>query len=93
MCSYGESWDTAALMASRRPPVPVIMFTAHGGAAAEAQENTSARSRAARFASLVPKPFALDELVGAVGLATGCSVRPGEYEMLSVQILGGTGRS
>ena len=75
---YGESWDTAAWMASRLPPVPVIMFTAHSSAATEAQENTSARSQAARFTSLVPKPFALDELVGAVSLATRRSVRPGE---------------
>ena len=73
---YGESWDTAALLASRIPPVPVIMFTAHSGTALEAQENTSARSRAARLASLVPKPFELDELVLAVSLATGRSVTP-----------------
>jgi CheY-like chemotaxis protein len=74
---YGESWDTAALMATRLPPVPVIMFTAHSGATAEARENISTRSQAARFASLVPKPFALDELVRAVSHATGRSVCPG----------------
>ena len=75
---YGESWDTAALMASRLPPVPVIMFTTHSSAATEMQENTSVRSQAARLTSLVPKPFALDELVRAVSLATGRSVCLGE---------------
>ena len=75
---YGESWDTAALMASRLPPVPVIMFTAHSGAATEMQENTSVRSQAARLTSLVPKPFALDDLVRAVSLATERSVCLGE---------------
>jgi CheY-like chemotaxis protein len=75
---YGESWDTAAVMASRLPPVPVIMFTAHSGAASEAVANTSARSRAARFTSLLPKPFSIDELIGAVDLAVGRSVCPGE---------------
>jgi hypothetical protein len=54
------------------------MFTAHSGAAAEAREKTSTRSQAARFASLVPKPFALDELVRPVNHATGGSVCPGE---------------
>src|SRR5687768_9969812 len=29
---YGDSWATAALMTSRTPPIPTIMFTAHTGA-------------------------------------------------------------
>src|SRR4051794_31020325 len=62
---YGASWDTAALLASRVPTIPVIMFTAHVWATAEAGENTSARSKAAGFAGLISKPFELDELIGA----------------------------
>ena len=66
---YGESWETAALMASRSPAIPVIMFTAHTWATAEAAENASARSQAAGFAGQLSKPFEIDELISLVNLA------------------------
>jgi CheY-like chemotaxis protein len=72
---YGASWESAALMAARLPAVPVIMFTAHAGAAAEAMENTSERSQAAGFAAVLPKPFNLTELLRAVEVAVGQSPR------------------
>ena len=68
---YGASWESAALMAARLPAVPVIMFTAHAEASAEAMENTSERSRAAGFAAVLPKPFNLTELLTAVQVAVG----------------------
>ena len=72
---YGASWESAALMAARLPAVPVIMFTAHAGASAEAMENTSERSQAAGFAAVLPKPFNLTELLRAVEVAVGESHR------------------
>lgn len=66
---YGDSWETAALMAARTPAIPVIMFTAHTWATAEAEENASARSQAAAFAGLLSKPFELDELLRLVSVA------------------------
>ena len=72
---YGASWESAALMAARLPAVPVIMFTAHAGASAEAMENTSERSHAAGFAAVLPKPFNLTELLRAVEVAIGESHR------------------
>jgi CheY-like chemotaxis protein len=62
-------------MAARSPAVPVIMFTAHGGASAEAMENTSERSQMAGFAAVLPKPFNLTELLRAVEIAIGESDR------------------
>ena len=72
---YGASWESAALMAARLPAVPVIMFTAHAGASAEAMENTSERSQLAGFAAVLPKPFNLTELLRAVEVAVGESHR------------------
>ena len=72
---YGASWESAALMAARLPAVPVIMFTAHAEASAEAMENTSERSQAAGFAAVLPKPFNLTELLRAVEIAVGESPR------------------
>jgi CheY-like chemotaxis protein len=72
---YGASWESAALMAARHPAVPVIMFTAHAEASAEALENTSERSQAAGFAAVLPKPFNLTELLRAVEVAVGESPR------------------
>jgi len=68
---YGASWESAAEMAARLPAVPVIMFTAHAGASAEAMENTSERSQAAGFAAVLPKPFNLTELLRAIEVAVG----------------------
>jgi CheY-like chemotaxis protein len=73
--SYDESWKTAAWAHARGRPVPVVMFTAHAPASREAIEGTSDRSQAARFAAVVPKPFDLDELIGAVVHAVG-EVKP-----------------
>jgi DNA-binding response OmpR family regulator len=63
---YGASWAEAAWVAGRDRAVPVIMFTGHADALREAEENTSARSRSAGFAGIVPKPFDLDHLVMTV---------------------------
>lgn len=73
--AFGASWDEAAYLATRARPVPVVMFTAHSHAVAEAREGTSDRALAAEFAAIVPKPFALDDLIAAVATATGRSVR------------------
>jgi CheY-like chemotaxis protein len=67
---YGASWELAAWMRGRSPPVPAVMFTVDAVAIGEASAGTSARSRAAGFAAVLPKPFDLDELLGAVARAT-----------------------
>ena len=66
---YGASWDTAALLASRPHPVPVIMFTAHTRDIEEAVTRRTARSLAARFAAVVSKPFNLAVVLVAVASA------------------------
>jgi CheY-like chemotaxis protein len=70
---YGDSWDSAAVLRARIPPVPVIMFTGHANAVAEATQNTSDRSHAAGFAGLLSKPFQLTELVRVIEQAIGQS--------------------
>jgi CheY-like chemotaxis protein len=70
---FGESWESAAAIAQRSRPVAVIMFTAHARDIEEAQEGQSDRARAARFAGVIPKPFHLDELLGAIATAAGRS--------------------
>lgn len=70
---YGDSWETAAAIAERSRPVAVVMFTAHSRDLEEAVEATSDRARAARFAAVVPKPFHLDDLLGAIATAAGIS--------------------
>jgi two-component system, NtrC family, nitrogen regulation response regulator NtrX len=72
---YGESWQSAALIATRIPAVPVIMFTAHAGDFAEATENTSERSQAAGFVAVLSKPFELTELLRVVEIAVSQSHR------------------
>ena len=72
---YGNSWDLAASMSHRTPPVPVIMFTAHSGAIVEAKANVSARSQAAGLAAVLTKPFELSELLSVVEQAVGHSSR------------------
>ena len=50
------------------------MFTGDQGATHEAQENTSERSQAVGFSSVLSKPFSdLDDLVRAVALAVSQS--------------------
>jgi CheY-like chemotaxis protein len=60
--AFGGSWDAAAYLSRRERAVPTVMFTAHVQAVAE-------------FAAVLSKPFALDELLDAVGRAAGRSER------------------
>lgn len=71
---YGDAWRTAARIHGRGRPIPTVMFTAHLGDVAEAQEGTSDRAQSAAFAALLPKPFHLDDLLDAVERAVGQSV-------------------
>lgn len=68
---FGSSWDRAAYLSSRARPIPAVMFTAHGHSVREARDGASERARAAGFAAIVPKPFALDDLLAAVAAAAG----------------------
>jgi hypothetical protein len=43
------------------------MFSADWAATAEAQMNTSDRSQAAGFCSVLPKPFEIDDLLRVIG--------------------------
>jgi len=71
---YGSSWLLAADVAARQRPVPVVMFSAHLAATMEAQEGQSDRAVRAHFASVLPKPFHIDELIVRVAEAVGRSV-------------------
>jgi CheY-like chemotaxis protein len=71
---YGASWAEAAGLHARVRPVPVVMFTVHQAATREAGEGLSERSRAARFAAILPKPFPLEDLLEAVARAAAQSV-------------------
>ena len=73
--AFGGSWSEAAYLSRRDRAVPSVMFTAHASAVAEARDRTSERAIEADFASIVPKPFTLDELLDAVATATGRSQR------------------
>ena len=73
--TFGGSWSEAAYLASRGRAVPAVMFTAHADAVREAREQASDRAAAAQFVAVVAKPFALDDLLDAVALATGQSER------------------
>ena len=70
---YADAWNLAASLHRRSRPVPVVMFTAHVKATAEAIEGTSERAKDAGFAAVVTKPFYLDELLEAVATAAGRS--------------------
>ena len=72
--TYGTSWAAAAALAARPRRVPVLMFSAHGADVDEARDGTSARSRAAAFAGIIPKPFDVDALLEVVAKAVGASV-------------------
>jgi CheY-like chemotaxis protein len=70
---YGSSWAEAAHLAARERPIPTIMFSAHAGDVREARQEQSDRARAAEFAAILQKPFALDDLLTAVATACGKS--------------------
>jgi signal transduction histidine kinase len=61
-----RTWDDAAAIRRAHPTLPVVMFTADGAALAEADANTSRRSRAASFAGIVSKPFVVEEFLATV---------------------------
>jgi signal transduction histidine kinase len=61
-----RSWDDAVAIRRAHPELPVVMFSADGGALAEARAGTSERSRAASFAGIVGKPFVVEEFLAAV---------------------------
>ena len=61
-----RTWDDAAAIRRAHPSLPVVMFTADSAALAEADANTSKRSRAASFAGIVSKPFVVEEFLATV---------------------------
>jgi DNA-binding response OmpR family regulator len=67
----GSVWVRAQRLHAQNPALPLVLFTADAQAAAEAEDGTSARSRAARFAAVVRKPFELDELVATIRRVVG----------------------
>ena len=73
--SYGASWEEAAYLAARERSIPTIMLTAHATDVAEARESESPRAAAASFASVISKPFDIDELIAAVASACARSDR------------------
>lgn len=71
--TYGPSWAEAAYLAARARSVPTVMFSGHASDVREAREDETERAQAADFAAVVPKPFALDDLLTAVATACGNS--------------------
>ena len=69
--STGESrtWDDAAAIRRTHPTLPVVMFTADAAALDEMRAGRSDRSRAARFAGSVSKPFVVEEFLATVRAA------------------------
>jgi signal transduction histidine kinase len=61
-----RTWSDAAAIRRAHPTLPVLMFTADGAALAEAEAGTSRRSRDARFAGIVSKPFVVEEFLATV---------------------------
>ena len=72
--SYSEGWALAESLAKRSRGVPVVMFTAHARDASEARAASSDRARAAHFAAILEKPFALDDLIETVARTTGGAI-------------------
>lgn len=62
----GSVWARAQRLHAQDPAVPLVLCTTDGQVAAEAAAGTSARSRAARFAAVVRKPFDLDAFVATI---------------------------
>jgi DNA-binding response OmpR family regulator len=63
---YGESWEVAARLRHRKPPIAVIMFTGHAQELTEARLGKSGRSERAAFAGVLSKPFDLQLLIDTV---------------------------
>jgi CheY-like chemotaxis protein len=66
--AYDTSWDVAAWLRGRLPPVPAVMFTVHADAGIEVRREVSIRSR--DFAAVLDKPFELDDLLATVARVT-----------------------
>jgi CheY-like chemotaxis protein/two-component sensor histidine kinase len=62
----GRSWGDAAAIRRAHPDLPVVMFSANTDDLTEARAGISARSRAARFAGIVGKPFVVEEFLATV---------------------------
>jgi signal transduction histidine kinase len=64
-----RSWRDAAAIRRAHPTLPVVLFTGDSAVVAEARAGRSYRSRAARFAGIVSKPFEVDDLIATVKAA------------------------
>ncbi len=64
-----RSWRDAAALRRSHPALPVVLFTGDAGVVAEARAARSYRSRAAGFAAIIEKPFAIEELASTVKAA------------------------
>jgi signal transduction histidine kinase len=73
-----RTWSDAAAIRRAHPTLPVLMFTADGAALAEAEARTSRRSRDARFAGIVSKPFVVEEFLAMVKSAVDGPTATGE---------------
>ena len=63
---HNRSWADAAAIRRGHPEIPVVMMTADSAALAEAKARRSTRSRAARFAGFVGKPFEVETLLATL---------------------------
>jgi signal transduction histidine kinase len=70
-----RSWHDAATIRRTHPQLPVVLFTGDVSAVAEARALRSYRSRAAGFAGVVGKPFAIEDLLSTLKAAV--EGRPG----------------
>ena len=64
-----RSWRDAAAIRRAHPALPVVLFTGDADAVAEARARHSYRSRAAGFAGIIGKPFAIVDLLATVKAA------------------------
>jgi signal transduction histidine kinase len=77
-----RSWRDAAALRRTHPALPVILFSGDHAVVAEARAGRSYRSRAAGFAGIIGKPFAIDELVAGVKAAVEGSRQIDEVGMI-----------
>jgi CheY-like chemotaxis protein len=71
LAGFGRSWEQAARLAERARPIPVVMFSAHHRDLNEAREGQSERSRRAKLAGVVGKPFDVEDLLDVIATAVG----------------------